>query len=151
MFFWNHYLDQKEENNEGSDFLVSILVFLEPLLRQKLRRREYLEGGEFQSLFFWNHYLDDEFIRYQLRKHQFQSLFFWNHYLDVYGSSRLSLSIRVSILVFLEPLLRQHFACKYLKSHIFSLVYSASFSSGSAQIVCIFYSFYNNLTCFCSV
>jgi|GEM_PF-1831869 len=109
---------------------VSILVFLEPLLRQRD------EGGEdddceefqslffwnhcldasppnfptlpgwFQSLFFWNHCLDIKPLCYLLRLSLFQSLFFWNHCLDHSPSHSPHLNTSVSILVFLEPLLR---------------------------------------------
>jgi len=39
----------------------------------------------------------------------FQSLFFWNHYLDLYPLKQLDYITAVSILVFLEPLLRLSF------------------------------------------
>ena len=38
----------------------------------------------------------------------FQSLFFWNHYLDLYPLKQLDYITAVSILVFLEPLLRRN-------------------------------------------
>ena len=38
----------------------------------------------------------------------FQSLFFWNHCLDLWAQLFLLLTTDVSILVFLEPLLRHH-------------------------------------------
>ncbi len=86
---------------------VSILVFLEPLLRLSdvVLKRDALLG--FQSLFFWNHCLDAPprgsavllelvsilvFLEPLLRpsltalkvssSFLFQSLFFWNHCLD---------------------------------------------------------------------
>jgi len=37
---------------------------------------------------------------------EFQSLFFWNHYLDIIKEKQAKISSIVSILVFLEPLLR---------------------------------------------
>ncbi len=37
---------------------VSILVFLEPLLRHDIAHTPSVRAEMFQSLFFWNHYLD---------------------------------------------------------------------------------------------
>ena len=153
LFFWNHYLDQLRQFQSVQQFLVSILVFLEPLLRPARlkpatatarvsilvflepllrhdRPAENLERVMFQSLFFWNHYLDwiaapsgwlfccfnpcfsgtttqtmSDTKPYMVLV-KFQSLFFWNHYLDRQSHAGQPDSGHVSILVFLEPLLR---------------------------------------------
>jgi len=92
---------------------VSILVFLEPLLRHNHLKKHY-QDFEFQSLFFWNHYLDGPGPCPGRVVAEFQSLFFWNHYLDLglrYEGNRAAI---VSILVFLEPLLRQYLLYNHL-------------------------------------
>ncbi len=61
---------------------VSILVFLEPLLRQCVDCCGGSALEVFQSLFFWNHYLDKGEGLFLFDRFLFQSLFFWNHYLD---------------------------------------------------------------------
>jgi len=63
--------------------IVSILVFLEPLLRPSTIVGVPAVPNRFQSLFFWNHCLDFS-----------------------YNEDMIQL-IPVSILVFLEPLLRR--------------------------------------------
>ena len=108
LFFWNHYLDSESVAQTLSGSTVSILVFLEPLLRRARGRHSWESSAEFQSLFFWNHYLDN--VLWKAMKEavtEFQSLFFWNHYLDQSFSLCLIFRRQVSILVFLEPLLRQ--------------------------------------------
>ncbi len=149
LFFWNHHL-------YGNAVLFRIL------------HRE-----QFQSLFFWNHHL------YPLHQEPiifipgFQSLFFWNHHLYIAlknppagvksfnpcfsGTTTYTPpawwsgenSAWVSILVFLEPPLIHHFSDKYLKFRILHPTHSASFSSCSAQIECIFCQFYAGFACLC--
>jgi len=58
LFFWNHYLDLAQEPRAEKLGRVSILVFLEPLLRLDGGIGECCRKTLFQSLFFWNHYLD---------------------------------------------------------------------------------------------
>ncbi len=64
---------------------VSILVFLEPLLRLFDFRFHLHQIFQFQSLFFWNHCLDFLAIVRLTYGYKFQSLFFWNHCLDQEG------------------------------------------------------------------
>ena len=82
LFFWNHYLDSLYSFGRSEKSNVSILVFLEPLLRLFVFSLISPPISQFQSLFFWNHYLD---LRFQVGRR---------------------LVGEVSILVFLEPLLR---------------------------------------------
>jgi len=60
LFFWNHCLDFRFSQLIWLDCVVSILVFLEPLLRQSELKLKGNKIIEFQSLFFWNHCLDEE-------------------------------------------------------------------------------------------
>jgi len=85
---------------------VSILVFLEPLLRL-LRLRVAGTPGPVSILVFLEPLLRQKALRYLLSEMMFQSLFFWNHYLDPAPGILKPLKELVSILVFLEPLLRQ--------------------------------------------
>jgi len=62
---------------------VSILVFLEPLLRPDSGLGRKAKEFSFQSLFFWNHCLDLDGQVKTLAELKFQSLFFWNHCLDL--------------------------------------------------------------------
>ncbi len=110
LFFWNHYLDEQtglwpwlswrvsilvflepllRQFGPGYSLcpcLVSILVFLEPLLRPAFSSVFHLFFIMFQSLFFWNHYLDSKLFPGFLTFPEFQSLFFWNHYLDHFAA-----------------------------------------------------------------
>ena len=58
LFFWNHCLDIITADRKAMINPVSILVFLEPLLRLNLLRDVLKIEILFQSLFFWNHCLD---------------------------------------------------------------------------------------------
>ena len=124
LFFWNHCLDMKSVLWLETYNPVSILVFLEPLLRLSdvVLKRDALLG--FQSLFFWNHCLDWS-LRCQLRDwKKFQSLFFWNHCLDAPPRGSAVLLELVSILVFLEPLLRPSLtALKVSSSFLFQSLF----------------------------
>ena len=85
------------------------------------------DPGQFQSLFFWNHYLDSDVHSESPVAIKFQSLFFWNHYLDVDVELLLQLLKSVSILVFLEPLLRldgQEYG--YIKNFCFNPCFSGT-------------------------
>ena len=173
LFFWNHHLYSLYQEIYPPSSIVSILVFLEPPLippdRPLISVRIFVSilvflepplipgiglaeveySAEFQSLFFWNHHLYKvAVIKFEVQV-EFQSLFFWNHhlYLMRQWSSRYGGS--VSILVFLEPPLIHHFSDKYLKFRILHPTHSASFSSCSAQIECIFCQFYAGFACLC--
>ncbi len=89
--------------------IVSILVFLEPLLRHFVLANKILDYIEFQSLFFWNHYLDSgTSLDFRLLQ-SVSILVFLEPLLRLTFQHLGQLKMRVSILVFLEPLLRQSF------------------------------------------
>jgi len=58
LVFLEPLLRHRRETGLFARDAVSILVFLEPLLRLVELNGEPIWQGEFQSLFFWNHCLD---------------------------------------------------------------------------------------------
>ncbi len=91
-----------KDNEQG----VSILVFLEPLLRL-VNLAHTFSGTKFQSLFFWNHYLDKSNINISGPYFSVSILVFLEPLLRPGQINKYeNLHLKVSILVFLEPLLR---------------------------------------------
>ncbi len=113
LFFWNHCLDFLYTIQDELLWNVSILVFLEPLLRRRLGYPYPHNPAKFQSLFFWNHCLDSKEEKNEWATRTFQSLFFWNHCLDFLYTIQDELLWNVPILVFLEPLLRRRLGYQY--------------------------------------
>ena len=86
--------------------VVSILVFLEPLLRPPVSSENRIPSPVSILVFLEPLLRPFSHHSFPFSLARFQSLFFWNHCLDPLPLHIPALSQRVSILVFLEPLLR---------------------------------------------